>query len=139
MSMRDNAQRKVADEEAGNIDLTPMLDVVFIMLIFFIVTSSFVKEPGVELMKPQATTTEACERGTIIFAVDSRGDIYYNKERVPLERVNRLTEAAKNESPQANLVVQVDRDTPAYVVEQLVDEVRPLLTAPPCISTDDEV
>lgn len=139
MSMRDNAPRPAANDEAGQIDLTPMLDVVFIMLIFFIVTSSFVKEPGVELMKPQATTTEACERGTIIFAVDSRGDIYYNKEKVPLERVNRLTEAAKNESPQANLVVQVDRETPAFVVEQLVDEVRPLLTAPPCISTDDEV
>lgn len=139
MSMRENAPRPAEGDEAGQIDLTPMLDVVFIMLIFFIVTSSFVKEPGVELMKPQATMTEACERGTIIFAVDSRGDIYYNKEKVPLERVNRLTEAAKNESPQANLVVQVDRDTPAYVVEQLVDEVRPLLTAPPCISTDDEV
>ena len=139
MSMRDNAPRPAEGDEAGQIDLTPMLDVVFIMLIFFIVTSSFVKEPGVELMKPQATMTEACERGTIIFAVDARGDIYYNKEKVPLERVNRLTEAAKNESPQANLVVQVDRDTPAYVVEQLVDEVRPLLTAPPCISTDDEV
>tara|TARA_R100001509_G_scaffold129800_1_gene83158 strand:+ start:5462 stop:5881 length:420 start_codon:yes stop_codon:yes gene_type:complete len=139
MSMRENAPRPAEGDEAGQIDLTPMLDVVFIMLIFFIVTSSFVKEPGVELMKPQATMTEACERGTIIFAVDARGDIYYNKEKVPLERVNRLTEAAKNESPQANLVVQVDRDTPAYVVEQLVDEVRPLLTAPPCISTDDEV
>lgn len=131
--------RRHASKDEPEINITPMLDIVFIMLIFFIVTSSFVKEPGVELMKPQATMTEACERGTIIFAVDSRGDIYYNKEKVPLERVNRLTEAAKNESPQANLVVQVDRDTPAYVVEQLVDEVRPLLTAPPCISTDDEV
>ena len=116
MSFRENAARKAADDEAGKIDLTPMLDVVFIMLIFFIVTSSFVKEPGVELFKPQASTTEACERGTIIFAVDGRGDIYYNK----------------------NLVIQVDQDTPAYVVEELYDAVRPLLTAPPCISTDDE-
>jgi len=113
--------------------------VVFIMLIFFIVTSSFVKEPGVELFKPQATTTEACERGTIIFAVDGKGDIYYNKNKVPLERANRVAEAAKKEAPQANVVIQVDQDTPAYVVEELIDEVRPLLTAPPCVSTDDEV
>jgi biopolymer transport protein ExbD len=132
-------QRRKSDGDGSQIDLTPMLDVVFIMLIFFIVTSSFVKEPGVELFKPQATTTEACERGTIIFAVDGKGDIYYNKNKVPLERANRVAEAAKKEAPQANLVIQVDQDTPAYSVEELIDEVRPLLTAPPCISTDDEV
>jgi biopolymer transport protein ExbD len=138
MSMR-GMQRRKSDGDGSQIDLTPMLDVVFIMLIFFIVTSSFVKEPGVELFKPQATTTEACERGTIIFAVDGKGDIYYNKNKVPLERANRVAEAAKKEAPQANLVIQVDQDTPAYSVEELIDEVRPLLTAPPCISTDDEV
>ena len=127
------------EDDESSIDLTPMLDVVFIMLIFFIVTSSFVKEPGVELFKPQATTQEECLRGTIIFAVDGRGDIHYNKNKVPLERVARLTEVAKKEAPQANLVIQVDRETPAFVVEQVYDEVRPLLTSPPCISTDDEV
>jgi biopolymer transport protein ExbD len=138
MSMR-GMQRRKSDGDGSQIDLTPMLDVVFIMLIFFIVTSSFVKEPGVELFKPQAATTEACERGTIIFAVDGKGDIYYNKNKVPLERANRVAEAAKKEAPQANVVIQVDQDTPAYVVEELIDEVRPLLTAPPCVSTDDEV
>jgi biopolymer transport protein ExbD len=140
MSMRDQATRPSAasQQDGSQIDLTPMLDVVFIMLIFFIVTSSFVKEPGIEIFKPQASTTEACERGTIIFAVDDRGDIYYNKNKVPLERALRVAEAAKKEAPQANVVVQVDRDTPAYAVEELIDMVRPVLTAPPCISTDDE-
>jgi biopolymer transport protein ExbD len=137
MSMRQAARKPAGNE--STIDLTPMLDVVFIMLIFFIVTSSFVKEPGVELLKPQATTTEACERGTIIFAVDGRGEIHYDKNRVSLDRAMRLAEAAKKEAPQANVVVQVDRETPAYAVEQLIDELRPMLTAPPCISTDDEV
>lgn len=137
MSMRQAARKPAGNE--STIDLTPMLDVVFIMLIFFIVTSSFVKEPGVELLKPQATTTEACERGTIIFAVDGRGEIHYDKNRVTLDRAMRLAEAAKKEAPQANVVVQVDRETPAYAVEQLIDELRPMLTAPPCISTDDEV
>ncbi|MEQ9463740.1 MAG: biopolymer transporter ExbD [Haliea sp.] len=138
MSMRQAGARKPSGNDS-TIDLTPMLDVVFIMLIFFIVTSSFVKEPGVELMKPQATTTEACERGTIIFAVDGRGEIHYDKNKVSLDRAMRLAEAAKKEAPQANVVVQVDRETPAFAVEQLIDELRPMLTAPPCISTDDEV
>ena len=137
MGMRDQA-RPGADEGGSQIDLTPMLDVVFIMLIFFIVTSSFVKEPVVELLKHQASTMEACERGTIIFAVDGNGDIFYNKNKVPLDRVMRTAEAAKKEAPQANIVVQVDRETPAYVVEDLIDIVRPILTAPPCISTDEE-
>ena len=139
MSMRDAATRpRQAQDNGSQIDLTPMLDVVFIMLIFFIVTSSFVKEPGVEIFKPQAATTEACERGTIIFAVDSRGDIYYNKNKVPLDRSLRVAESAKKEAPQANVVIQVDRETPACAVEELIDAVRPVLTAPPCISTDDE-
>ena len=139
MSMRDQASRsRQSSEQEGQIDLTPMLDVVFIMLIFFIVTSSFVKEPGVEIFKPQAATTEACARGTIIFAVDARGDIYYNKNKLKLDKVLRTAEAAKKEAPQANIVVQVDRETPAYAVEELIDIVRPVLTAPPCISTDDE-
>jgi len=137
--MRDQASRsRQSSEQEGQIDLTPMLDVVFIMLIFFIVTSSFVKEPGVEIFKPQAATTEACARGTIIFAVDERGDIYYNKNKLKLDKVLRTAEAAKKEAPQANIVVQVDRETPAYAVEELIDIVRPVLTAPPCISTDDE-
>ena len=138
MSMRDQAQRSSQDQSESQIDLTPMLDVVFIMLIFFIVTSSFIKEPGVEIFKPQATTTEICERGTIIFAVDTRGDVYYNKEKVAMDRTLRVAEAAKKEAPQANIVIQIDRETPAFAVEDLIDNVRPVLTAPPCLSTDDE-
>ena len=139
MSLRDQAGRPSAasKQEENQIDLTPMLDVVFIMLIFFIVTSSFVKEPGIEIFKPQAETTEACLRGTIIFAVDTRGEIYYNKNKVPLDRALRTAEAAKKEAPQANIVIQIDRETPAFAVEELIDTVRPVLTAPPCISTDE--
>ena len=101
MSLRDQvgSPSAASQQEENQIDLTPMLDVVFIMLIFFIVTSSFVKEPGIEIFKPQAATTEACERGTIIFAVDTRGDIHYNKNKVPLDRVLRTAEAAKKEAP----------------------------------------
>ena len=139
MSLRDQAGRPSAasKQEENQIVLTPMLDVVFILLIFFIVTSSFVKEPGIEIFKPQAETTEACERGTIIFAVDTRGEIYYNKNKVPLDRALRTAEAAKKEAPQANIVIQIDRETPAFAVEELIDTVRPVLTAPPCISTDE--
>ncbi|MFT4612932.1 MAG: biopolymer transport protein ExbD [Bacteroidia bacterium] len=121
----------------GEIDLTPMLDVVFIMLIFFIVTSSFVKEPGVEINKTEAITTGACERGTIIFAIDATGDIYYDKKQVRVDRAYRLAEAAKKEAPKANFVIQADVDAPTFVLDELLSALKPLMDAPLCVSTEE--
>ncbi|MFK7977362.1 MAG: ExbD/TolR family protein [Halioglobus sp.] len=121
----------------GEIDLTPMLDVVFIMLIFFIVTSSFVKEPGVELKKTQAVTTGPCERGTIIFAVDAVGNIFYDKKQVQVDRAFRLAEAARKEAPKANFVIQTDEDAPTFVLDELLTVLQPLMDAPLCASTDE--
>ena len=135
MNLRDQSSRSASQQDEGQIDLTPMLDVVFIMLIFFIVTSSFVKEPGVELMKPEAVTTDACPNGTIIFAVDAQGKLHYNKNEIKLEKANFLAKAAKDEAPRANIVIQVDENGPAYAVEELVDVLRNQFSAPPCIST----
>ena len=122
----------------GEIDLTPMLDVVFIMLIFFIVTSSFVKEPGIEIAKAQAVTTDSCERGTIIFAVNAVGDVYYDKKQIPVERAYRLAEAAKKEAPKANFVIQADVEAPTSVLSELLNVIKPLMDAPLCASTDDK-
>lgn len=121
----------------GEIDLTPMLDVVFIMLIFFIVTSSFVKEPGIDILKAEAVTTNPCERGTIIFAVNAMGDIYYDKKQIPLDRAYRLAEAAKKEAPRANFVVQADVDAPTSALSELLAAIKPLMDAPLCASTDE--
>ena len=122
----------------GEIDLTPMLDVVFIMLIFFIVTSSFVKEPGVEISKADAVTMGPCDRGTIIFAVNAVGNIYYDKKQVPIERAYRLAEAARKEAPKANFVIQADVEAPTSVLDELVTALKPLMDAPLCLSTDEE-
>jgi len=121
----------------GEIDLTPMLDVVFIMLIFFIVTSSFVKEPGIDILKAEAVTTNPCVRGTIIFAVNATGDIYYDKKQVPVDRAYRLAEAAKKEAPKANFVIQADVDAPTSALSELLSVIKPLMDAPLCASTDD--
>ena len=122
----------------GEIDPTPMLDVVFIMLIFFIVTSSFVKEPGIEITKTEAVTTGACDRGTIIFAVNAVGDIYYDKKQTPVERAYRLAEAARKEAPKANFVIQADVAAPTSVLDELVTVLKPIMDAPLCLSTEEE-
>lgn len=121
----------------GEIDLTPMLDVVFIMLIFFIVTSSFVKEPGVDITRKEAVTTDICERGTIIFAIDAVGNIHYDKKQIPVERAYRLAEAAKKEAPKANFVIQADEEAPTSVLSELLAAIKPLMDAPLCASTED--
>ncbi len=121
----------------GEIDLTPMLDVVFIMVIFFIVTSSFVKDPGVDITQVGAITTSACDRGTIIFAVNAVGDIYYDKKMIPVDRAYRLAEAAKKEAPKANFVIQADVDAPTSVLSELLGVLKPLMDAPICASTED--
>jgi biopolymer transport protein ExbD len=121
----------------GEIDLTPMLDVVFIMLIFFIVTSSFVKEPGTDIVKVEAVTTDPCVRGTIIFAVDSLGRIHYDKKEIPVERAFRLAEAAKKEAPKANFVIQADEEAPTSAISELLGVIKPLMDAPLCASTEE--
>jgi biopolymer transport protein ExbD len=122
----------------GEIDLTPMLDVVFIMLIFFIVTSSFVKEPGPQINKPEAVTVGPCVRGTIIFAVDAVGKLHYDKKEIPLDRVYRLAEAAKKESPKANIVIQADEEAPTSVLSEAITALKPLMDEPLCVSTDEK-
>ena len=116
------------------IDLTPMLDVVFIMLIFFIVTSSFVKEPGVELDKP-VTENGDFWNVELLFLLWTKMATHYNKERSRLSF--NLAEVARIEAPQANVVIQVDKKTPSYVVEEPMDNLRPLTQGRFGISTDE--
>ena len=68
-------RKKIYQEETG-LDLTPMLDIVFIMLIFFIVTTSFVKESGIEVNRPNAETAERNEKGNILVAISENNEIY---------------------------------------------------------------
>ncbi len=138
--MSRNGGGRAASQDGGGegeIDLTPMLDVVFIMLIFFIVTSSFVKEPGIEILKKEAVTTQPCERGTIIFAINAVGDVYYDKKQVPVDRAYRLAEAAKKEAPKANIVVQMDEEAPTSVLDELLTSLKPLMDQPLCASTEE--
>ena len=138
--MSRNGGGRAASQDGGGegeIDLTPMLDVVFIMLIFFIVTSSFVKEPGIEILKKEAVTTQPCERGTIIFAINAVGDVYYDKKQVPVDRAYRLAEAAKKEAPTAKIVVQMDEEAPTSVLDELLTALKPLMDQPLCASSEE--
>lgn len=106
------------EEEAQAIDLTPMLDVVFIMLIFFIVTATFIKETGIEVNRPEATTWDEKKRASILIAVNSNNEIWIDKSRVDPRGVRQAIERLLAENPNGTVVIQSDSEAS---IELLVD------------------
>jgi len=107
--MRDLAEQLEEQEEA-EINLTPMLDVVFIMLIFFIVTAVFVKEPGAEVTRPEAMTAFTPESGSIFIAVTSSNEIWIDGRSVDPEGVRAAIERMASENPEGGVVIQADSE-----------------------------
>ena len=97
-------------EEESAIDMTPMLDVVFIMLIFFIVTASFVKESGIEVNRPDAQTATKQDRANILIAIDANGEIWINRRRIDVDQVRANIERLHAENPQGSVVIQADQE-----------------------------
>jgi len=111
------------DEDTG-IDLTPMLDVVFIMLIFFIVTSSFIKEAGVEVQRPQAQTASPQDKGNILIAITADGQVWMDKKVVDVRSVRAHVERMRVDQPEGAVVVQADQDARTGLVVQVMDQAR---------------
>ncbi|WP_375749383.1 ExbD/TolR family protein [Vibrio sp. HN007] len=104
--MRLGSRRK--SQEEAQVDMTSMLDIVFIMLIFFIVTSSFVKESGVEVNRPQASNAVSQKNASIFIAVTAQNEIYIDKRVIDKERVQATLEHLITEQPNASVVIQAD-------------------------------
>jgi biopolymer transport protein ExbD len=97
------------DDVNINDSLTPMLDVVFIMLIFFIVTATFIKQAGIEVLRPDAMTSEQKPTVAILVAVGPTGEIWIDKKRVDPTSVRAHIERLHAENPKGGMVVQADR------------------------------
>ncbi|OUS25364.1 biopolymer transporter ExbD [Thalassotalea sp. 42_200_T64] len=121
-----NQLTKVLQEqdEAEEINMTPMLDVVFILLIFFIVTASFVKESGIEVNRPEAATAVKKERANILVAISDKGDIWINKRRIDIRAVQANIERLKAENPQGTVVIQADKKSTTEVLIKVMDSAR---------------
>ncbi|GLR73282.1 ExbD/TolR family protein [Aliivibrio sifiae] len=105
----------------AQIDLTSMLDIVFIMLIFFIVTSSFVRESGVEVNRPQASNVTSQKDAGIFVGINASNDIYIDKRIVDVERVQATLEHLLLEQPDASLVIQADEHAYNGTVVKVMD------------------
>lgn len=118
------ARKRDRPVEDNEINITPMLDIVFIMLIFFIVTTSFVQETGLDPQRPSAQTAEHQARGNILVAVSATGRIWMQKKQIELNQVRALAEAVVAESPESSAVVIADRGAPTGVVIDVMDQIR---------------
>jgi biopolymer transport protein ExbD len=111
-------------EEESEVNLTPMLDVVFIMLIFFIVTASFVKEAGIDVNRPDAATAEKKERGNILVAISESGQIWIDKRQVDPRALRANIERLHAENPQGAVVIQADEESKNRLLVQVMDAAR---------------
>jgi biopolymer transport protein ExbD len=118
------ASRHEAASEDHGIDLAPMLDFTVNLLIFFIITTSFIKEAGVTVFKPEAVTAEHRESGNLLIAVRENGDIWMDRRRIELRDLRGQIERLHIERPDDSVVIIADRASAAGIVAKVMDEVR---------------
>lgn len=124
-----------AEEEPG-IDLTPMLDVVFIMLIFFIVTASFIKEAGIEIDRPEATTALLNKNASILIAVSSSNEVWIDKARVDIRSVKSSIERLHAENPKGAVVIQADDNSNIETLTKIAQAAREIGILDVSVSTE---
>ncbi len=112
------------EEEENEVNLTPMLDVVFIMLIFFIVTASFVKESGIDVNRPSAATAERKEKGNILVAISENNQIWIDRRQVDPRALRANIERMHAENPLGAVVIQADEESKNKLLVLVMDAAR---------------
>ena len=116
--------RRKRIREESNLDLTPMLDIVFIMLIFFIVTTSFIKESGTEVNRPNAETAERDQKGNILVAISENNEIFIDRRKVDLRAIRPNIIRLKAENPEGSVIIQADKASQTGLLVEAMDQIR---------------
>ncbi len=122
--MRQFFDQDIQREEGATVDITPMLDVVFIMLIFFIVTATFTKESGIDVNRPQASTAVVKEKANILIAIDAENQVWINRRLVDIRALRPNIERLHAENPKGTVVIQADRESKNDMLVQVMDASR---------------
>ena len=122
--MRRTIIQAAGEEDESEINLTPMLDVVFIMLIFFIVTASFIKEAGIDVNRPDAQTREVLESANILVAISEANEIWIDRRRIDPRAVRAVLERLHAENPEGAVVIQADKKAYTETVILVMDSAR---------------
>lgn len=119
-----SARRHLQAQDDAELDMTPMLDIVFIMLIFFIVTTSFVKESGVSVSTPQAQSASQQENANIFIAITAAGEIWIDKRPVDPRSVRAIVARMHADKPEGSVIIQSDEEAATRVLVDVMDQVR---------------
>ena len=117
-------RHSIEESEDTGIDLAPMLDFVLNLLIFFIITTSFVKESGITVTRPEALTAENKENGNILIAVRPNGDVWMDKQKIDVRDVRSAIERLHIERPEDTVVIIADKDSKTGVLTKVMDQVK---------------
>jgi len=134
--MARNLSRFSGSEEQSEINLTPMLDVVFIMLIFFIVTASFIKQAGIDVNRPEAITGEQRPTVSVLVAISETGEIWVDKKKVDPTAVRSAIERLHAENPKGSVVVQADKGAKNEKLMLVLGAVRAIGISDVAVSTE---
>ena len=114
-------RRLLKQKEAESINVSPLIDVVFILLIFFIVSASFVKVPGEEVVRPRTVTADSLEKNAVLFALTADNSLHYAGEKINIDQVRSLVEDLRREVD-APVIIQVDQEADASRLAQVARE-----------------
>jgi biopolymer transport protein ExbD len=126
-----------SEEEDNEINLTPMLDVVFIMLIFFIVTASFIKEAGIQVERPDTTTADKQEDAAILIAISANDEIWIDRKEMDPRAVRGMIERLHAENPKGSIVIQADEESTNEMLVIVMEAAKQAGVANIAIATDD--
>ena len=127
-----------AQPQGQTIDLTPMLDVVFIMLIFFIVTATFIKLPGPTVSKIDTVTEDPYKKVTILVAVTEVDEFWVDKKRLDENALKLSLTRMYNENPLSGMVIQADNESSIESVAKVADIARDIGIPPVAISVEND-
>ncbi len=119
-----NKKSPTTNEAPGDINISPLIDMVFILLIFFIVTTVFVKEPGVEVDRPSAANSLDLEKNVILIAVTDQGNVFYGGKDYGISGIRSQVRRVLAGNPNYPVIIQADQNARAETVIRLVDEVK---------------
>lgn len=135
--MRKNQGAFGHEEESEEINLTPMLDVVFIMLIFFIVTATFIKEAGIQVDRPDTVTAESQEDAAILIAISASDEIWIDKQERDPRDVRGIIERLHAENPKGSIVIQADKESTNEVLVQILEAAKAAGVTNVALASDD--
>ena len=120
-----NARQSLKSAQQGDdINIAPLIDLIFLLLIFFMVTTSFVKETGIDVDRPSAATAQVQKKGNILIGVSAEGGIFMDKRAVDVRMVRTRVENALADNPLGSAIIVADRHAQAGILVEIMDQCR---------------